>query len=304
MANKIRIGGHTLEVSNIDKVFFPQDGITKGDLIDYYQNIGNVMVPYLKDRPLSMHRFPDGIEKEGFFQQEIGDYYPDWMERVTLKKEGGSITHVLCQNTATLVYLANQACITPHIWLSRKDRLEYPDQIIFDLDPPGNDFAPVREAALLLRTFLKDLGLATFVKTTGSRGLHVLVPLDRSADFSAVHNFAHNAVNVLAQHESAKLTGEQRKEKRDGRIFLDYMRNSYGQTAVAPYAVRAKPGAPVATPLYWDELSDRKLQSQSYTIKNVSQRLAETGDPWNGLWRKPHSLDSAIRKLQSMKPKG
>jgi len=171
MADRIKVGKYTVELSNTDKVLFPGDGITKGDLIDYYHQIAAVMLPYIKDRPLVMHRFPDGIDAEGFYQQEIADYFPDWVKRVSVKKEGGSISHVVCQNAATLVYLANQACITLHVWLSRQDRLDNPDQLIFDLDPPDKDFEPVREAAQLLRQFLQGLSLESLVKTTGSRGL-------------------------------------------------------------------------------------------------------------------------------------
>lgn len=301
MTNKIRVGKYTVELSNTDKIFFPEDGITKGDLIDYYHKIASVMLPYLKDRPLVMHRFPDGINMEGFYQQEASDYFPDWIERVSVKKEGGSISHVVCQSTATLVYLANQACITLHVWLSRKEHLYNPDQLIFDLDPPDKDFEPVREAAQLLRKFLNELYLETFIKTTGSRGLHVVVPLDKSAGFDRVRSFARDVAETLSKLESKKLTAELSKEKRGDRVFLDYIRNSYGQTAVAPYAVRAKPGAPVATPLDWDEIADPSLNSQSYTIENMFQRLSQRKDPWEGMWRKTYSLDKAENKLSELK---
>jgi bifunctional non-homologous end joining protein LigD len=304
MADRIRAGKYTVELSNTDKVLFPGDGITKGDLIDYYRQIAVVMLPYIKDRPLVMHRFPDGIDAEGFYQQEVSDYFPDWIERVSVKKEGGSISHVVCRNAATLVYLANQACITLHVWLSRQDRLDNPDQLIFDLDPPDKDFEPVREAAQLLRQFLQGLSLESLVKTTGSRGLHVIVPLDRSAGFDRVRSFARGVAETLSRLEPRKVTSELSKEKRKGRIFLDYIRNSYGQTAVAPYAVRARPGAPVATPLDWDELTELHLNAQSYTIKNMLQRLSRRQDPWQGMWRRVYSLDKAEKKLEELKPTG
>ncbi|MGD2065106.1 MAG: non-homologous end-joining DNA ligase [Dehalococcoidia bacterium] len=300
MADKMRIGDYTIELSNTDKVLFPLHEITKGDLIDYYHKIAKVMLPYLKGRPITMHRFPDGIDGEGFYQQDISDYFPDWIERTTVKKEGGRVTHVICQNAATLVYLANQACITPHAWLSRKDRLNHPDLMIFDLDPPADDFEPVRHAAQLLKKFLDELGIESFVKTTGSKGLHVVVPLDKSVDFEEGRGFARSVAIALAEREPAKLTTEQRKEKRKGRVFLDYLRNSYGQTAVAPYAVRAKQGAPIAVPIEWDELGDRNLMSQSYNTKNIFRRLSQKKDPWEGIWRKANSVDKAKQRIRDI----
>jgi bifunctional non-homologous end joining protein LigD len=301
VADKIKVGGRSIKLSNADKVFFPEDKISKGDLIDYYHQIAGVMLPYLEDRPLTMHRFPDGIEGEGFYQQQISDYFPDWIEHLSVEKEGGSVTHVLCQNAATLVYLANQACITPHVWLSRKGRLNYPDLMVFDLDPPTEDFAPVRQAAQLLKSFLSELGMEPLVKTTGSRGLHVVVPLDRKADFDEVRSFAQDVAVVLSKQEPERVTAEQRKEKRKGRVFLDYLRNSYGQTAVAPYAVRAKPGAPIAAPIDWDELKDKDMNSQSYTLKNIFRRLSRKKDPWQGMWAKAHSLAKAKQELLDLK---
>ena len=290
MPDILRLGSHDIEITNRDKLFFPGEGITKGELIDYYQRIADVMIPYIKGRPVTMHRFPDGIEGEGFFQQQIGDYFPDWINRIALAKEDGETTHLICDDAATLVYIANQGCITPHVWLSRRDKIDYPDMLVFDLDPPGNDFAAVRRAALYLRQVLDELGLKAYVKTTGSRGLHIVTPLDRSADFDGVRAFAREVAKILAEKHPQEVTKEQRKLKRGDRVFIDIGRNSYGQTAVAPYAVRAKPGAPVATPLEWDELEDSGINSQSYNIKNIWRRLSQKKDPWQGMWRQAHSL--------------
>lgn len=297
----LRIGHRTIELSNRDKVFFPAENIKKGDLIGYYYKISETMLPHLKGRPIIMHRFPDGINGEGFYQQETSDYFPEWIDRITVKKEDGTISHAVVQNTVTLVYLANQACITPHIWLSRKDRLDYPDLMVFDLDPPADDFEPVRYVARLLKGLLNELGVEPFVKTTGSRGLHLVVPLDRSAGFEEARGFAHNVAAALAAREPGRLTIEQRKEKRGGRVYVDYSRNSYGLGMVAPYAVRAKPGAPVATPIDWDELEDKDLTSQSYTIKNIFRRLSHKQDPWQQMRRKAHSLSKAEQRLRSLR---
>jgi bifunctional non-homologous end joining protein LigD len=298
----MKIGSQNIELSNPDKVLFSQDGITKGDLVEYYRQIAEFMLPYLKDRPLVMNRYPDGIQKPGFVQQSISEYFPDWIDRVDVKKEGGSITHVVCQKTATLVYLANQACVVLHTWLSKQDKLDYPDQLVFDLDPSGEDFDRVREAAGLLRKFLQRFDLDPLVKTTGSRGLHVVLPLNRKAAFAEVHGFAHDVAAAMAGLEPEKVTIEQRKEKRKGRVLLDYMRNSYGQLVVAPYSIRARPGAPVAAPLDWEELSSGKISPQKYTLKNIFQRLARKGDPWESQWGKTYSLDKARKKLNELKP--
>jgi bifunctional non-homologous end joining protein LigD len=294
---KIKAAKHTVEISSTDKVLFPEDGITKGDLINYYQKIAVTILPYLKDRPLIMNRFPDGIGKQGFFQQEISDYYPDWMARLPVQKANGTTTHVLCQDTASLIYLVNQNCITFHVWMSRQDRLQYPDQLIFDLDPPGDDFASVREAAIILRKFLNELDLDAFLKTTGSRGLHVIVPLDRSQEFTTVRKFARDIAEEISRREPDRLTAEQRIEARKGRILVDYVRNSYGQAAIAAYSVRAKPGAPVAAPLDWDELSNQGLDSHRYNIKNIFARLSQKKDPWEGMGRKAYPLVKAQKKL-------
>jgi bifunctional non-homologous end joining protein LigD len=297
----MKIGGHKIEISHEDKVFFPKAKITKGDVIHYFRRVARVMLPHVRERPLAMHRHPDGIEGEGFFQKDVPDYFPDWIKRVTTpRKEGGKIDNVVCNNAATLVYLANQACITPHVWLSRRDKLDCPDQLIFDLDPPARKFALVRFAAKTLHDFFDELGLRVFVKTTGSRGLHVMVPLDRKQDFDSVRRFAQDVARVLAHRHPKHLTVEPRKNKRRGRLFLDTARNSYAQHAVAPYAVRAIEGAPIATPLGWNEVRDSKLNAQRFDIKNIFQRLSQKPDPWKNLRRSARSLKAARRRLNAI----
>lgn len=299
-AKSVQIGGQTIELSNLEKIFFPDEGLTKGDLVDYYRRMAETMLPHLASRPLSMQRFPDGIEGEGFYQKEAPDYFPDWIERVEIEvEEHGEVQpQVVCQGAATLVYLAQQACITPHIWLSRVDKLRQPDKLIFDLDPAGDDFEPVRRAAQDLRAILEDIDLAPFVMTTGSRGLHVVVPLERSADFDEVREFARGIAGVLAGRKPDEYTTEVRKDKRQGRLFLDYLRNSYAQTSVAPYAVRAKPGAPVAVPIGWDELGDSSLHSRSYTMKNIFRRMGQKDDPWVDMTGQAKSIRTAQGRLK------
>lgn len=298
---QVTIGGHRIEISNLDKILFPGDGHTKQDLLDHYRAVAAVALPHYRDRPLSMHRFPDGIDDEGFFQKDIPDYFPRWIHRVTLAKEGGKVSYVVADDEATLVYLANQACITPHLFLSRRDRPHHPDRLVFDLDPPGEDFEPVRRAARFVRDALEELELPCYLQTTGSRGLHVVVPLDRSATFDAARNFAHDLAKRLASQHADELTVAQRRSKRRGRVFLDCLRNAYGQTAVGPYAVRAKAGAPVATPLEWSELGDRRLHPRRYTIRNIRRRLGQKDDPWADIARHGHSISAAARRLARLR---
>src|SRR5213595_2836990 len=297
----MKIGGHKIDISHEDKIFFPKAKITKGDVIDYFWRVAKVMLPHVRARPLAIRRHPYGIDSKGFCQKEVPDFFPRWIKRVTTpRKEGGKVDNVVCDNAATLVYLANQACFTPHVWLSRRDKLDCPDQLIFDLDPPGKKFALVRFAAKTLHDLFDELGLCTFVKTTGSRGLHVIVPLDRRHDFDTARTFSQDVACVLAHRHSKRLTVEPRKNKRRGRLYLDTARNSYAQHAVAPYAVRAIEGAPIAAPLSWNELGNTKLTAQSFNMKNIFQRLSRKSDPWKNLRRSVRSLKAARKRLDAI----
>lgn len=293
-----KLGRRKLEVHHEEKTFYPKAKITKGDILVYYRKVADTMLTHLKDRPLSMHRYPDGIQGKDFFQKQIPDYFPKWIDRVSLKNVGkGKTTYVICNHAAALVYLADQACLTPHIFLSLKDRPRRPDRMIFDLDPADTSFAPVKEAARGLRDLLSDLGLKSYVMTTGSRGLHVVVPLMRKYDYDRVRRFAKSVAEMIAKGHPKKFTVEARKNKRKGRLYLDVMRNAYGQTSVAPYALRARPGAPVATPLEWEELAQGKLNARSYHLKNIFRRLGSKQDPWKDIGRDGQSLGKAERKL-------
>ncbi|MFI0236039.1 non-homologous end-joining DNA ligase [Streptomyces sp. NPDC016845] len=281
-----------------DKELFPQDGITKADLVEHYRRVAPRMVPELRGRPLMLERMPDGIDKQRFYQKEVSDYFPDWIHRASVPKEGGEVTHVVCDDAATLVYLASQACITPHRWLSRADQPRHPDRLVFDLDPPADDFEPVRRAAHRLRELLDDLELASALMTTGSRGLHVVVPLSRRDDADDVLAFARAAARELAARHPEELTVEPRKDARKGRLYLDVARNGYAQTVVAPFAVRTRPGAPVAAPLDWDELDDPELTARRWTVADLGDRLDK--DPWAGLGRHGGGVAAAARRLEKL----
>ena len=295
----VRIGRREVKITRPEKVLFPEDGITKGDLIEYYSRIASWILPHLRGRPLALERYPDGINQPGFFQKSASPYYPSWIRMVTVKKVGGTVKHVVCDDTATLVYLANQACVTPHIWLSRIDRLNCPDQMVFDLDPSGENFEPVKATARALKKLLDQLGLPAYLKTTGSRGLHVAVPLKRSEDFDSVRAFARELAGVIVDQDPEQRTLEQLKAQRRGRVFLDINRNAYAQLVAPAYAVRARRGAPVSIPLEWDELQRKSLRPDGFTIGNVVARLNKAGDPWKDFWRRGVSLSHARQQLQS-----
>lgn len=262
-------------LTNKEKILFPKDKITKEQLADYYKNIAPYMLPFLKDRPITMQRFPDGITKEGFYQKNISEYFPSWIEKIQVRNSDGSKTnYVIVENEETLIYLAYQACITIHLWLSKRSKLNYPDRMIFDLDPgQKTTFHQIQKYALELKEFLEKLNLKSFPMLTGSRGIHVVVPIKSANTFHFVHKYAHDIAKNFTKIAPEDLTIEIRKEKREGKLFIDFIRNTYGHTAVAPYSVRPIEGAPIAIPLSWEEISDSSLKAQSYNIFNVFEYL-------------------------------
>lgn len=285
------IDGHDITVTHPDKVMFPEDGITKGDVVEYYRRIAERMVPYLKDRPLHMNRFPDGIGRFAIQQKRVPDSFPAWIPRATVGlHKGGTITHALVNDTATLVYLANYNMITAHVWLSRIQAPDQPDEVIFDLDPSGDDFGIVRRTALALKPILEELALVPFVKTTGSRGLHVIVPIAVGPSFEEAHLFADYVAQRLAAGDPSHLTTEFIKQKREGRLFIDVNRNAYAQTAAAAYTIRARAGAPVAMPVSWSEVDDASLRPDGVTIRSVWEWVSGHDDPWKPFERSRRTL--------------
>lgn len=305
----VRAGRRTVGIHRPDKVFFPGGGdakeYTKGDLVDYHRAVAPFMLPHLRGRPLMLDRRPDGIGGPRFMQKNTPDGYPEWITRVEVAKEGGTVRHTVCDDTATLLYLVDQASITLHRWLSRADGadgadgVDRPDRLVFDLDPAGDDFATVREAARLLRELLDELELPSAPMTTGSRGLHVVVPLNADHGFDDVRAFAREVADTLAAEHPDRLTTAARKKDRGDRLYLDIQRNAYAQTAVAPYTVRALPGAPVATPFSWDRLDDPDLHARRWTVADAVEQ-ART-DPWAGLPRRGRALGPARRRLRALR---
>ena len=300
----VEIGSHVLSLSNLDKVLFPDVGLTKGDLIDHYRGVAALLLPHARDRALTLHRFPDGIDHPGFYQQQRPSHFPDWIPGVTVPRvgePGDAIPHVVCNDEATLVYLANQAVVTLHGWTRRCDRIDRPDRLVFDLDPPDEaSFDAVVVAARRVRDLMQTIGLTPFVMTTGSKGLHVVAPLDADGDFDAVRSVARAMAEVLARRQPDTLTIEQRKSERRGRLYLDVSRNAWGQTSVLPYSVRAKAGAPVATPVDWHEIGRKGFESRRYTVQNLRRRLAQKDDPWRDIDRHATRLEPIRRALANL----
>ncbi|WP_336048820.1 non-homologous end-joining DNA ligase [Streptomyces sp. CA2R101] len=298
----VRAGKRTVEIHRPDKVLFPDDGLTKADVVDYYRRVAASMLPQLRGRPLMLERLPEGLGGPQFMQKDTPDHYPDWIRRARVAKEGGSVTHTVCDDKATLLFLADQACLTFHRWLSRAGRPGRPDRLVFDLDPPGPDFEAVREAARQLCALLDELGLPSFLMTTGSKGLHVTVPLDGTGDFDAVRGFAQEVAQVLAERHPDRLTTAVRKKSRGDRLYLDVQRNAYAQTAVAPWSLRPRPGAPVAAPISRKQLDDPQLTAQRWSLRDVAGVLEQAGSrPWAGVPARGRSLHPARRRLNALR---
>jgi bifunctional non-homologous end joining protein LigD len=295
--------GAGFAVTHPDKVLFPADGITKGELCAYYEAVAPLMLPHVRSRPVTMERHPSGIDKKGFIQKDVSKGFPDWLERVAVERrderQGGAVHYPLANDARSLLWLANQNAITLHVWTSRAPRLEHPDLCVFDLDPPEEGVTPHGGAALRVRDLLDELGLPSFVKTSGSKGFHIVVPLDRGADFPGTWRFAHGAGAVLVKRHPELFTQEFIKADRGGRIFVDTGRNGQGATFAAVYTVRPKPGAPVSAPCTWDEI-ERGVGPRAFTLRTMAARLAEVGDLWRDLSREPRSLHAATARLEAL----
>jgi bifunctional non-homologous end joining protein LigD len=268
----LRVDGRTVQVSSVDKPFFPDAGLT------------------------------NGVDGHGFFQQGASDHFPDWIRTVTVERRGrgGTVDHVVCDDAATLLYLVNLATVTFHAWTAKVEHLDRPDMAVFDLDPdPGQGLDVVRAAARAVKAACEELGLVPFVQTSGSRGYHVVVPLQPGPDVEVVRQFANQLAELVAARDPERLTVEWRKAKRDGRLLLDTARNGYAQTIVAPYSVRARPQAPVATPIDWSELG--RVEPRTYTVANLRRRLARKPDPWAAMPDHAVPFDAARTRLDQLR---
>jgi bifunctional non-homologous end joining protein LigD len=279
-------------ISHPEKLLFPADGISKGDVADYYRAVAPAILPHIRDRPLTMERFPNGIDHKGFIQKDVSRGFPDWLVRIEVPKHRGTVHHPLINDLRSLLWMANQNCITPHVWNRRAPDIVHPDLCVFDLDPdPSRDEpAVLRAAALALRELLAELGHTSWVKTSGSKGYHIVVPLDARAHVDQVAAYAHEVGAELVRRDPAHLTQEFLKADRGGRILVDTGRNNYSATYAAPYAVRARPGAPVSAPCTWEELASGAAGPRTFTLRDMPARLDAVGDLWADLHAHPAPL--------------
>ena len=286
-------------ITHPEKVLVPGDGITKGDLASYYEAVAAIMVPHIRARPVTMERYPAGIGKKGFIQKDVSKGFPDWLERIEVPKKDGTVHYPLVTDTRSLLWIVNQNTITPHVWISRVPKLNSPDICVFDLDPTEDEKPDVlRGAALALRNLLDELGLPSWVKTSGSKGFHIVVPLDGKADMGTVARFTHAVGTLLVQRDPKHLTQEFHKKDRGGRILVDTGRNGFSATHAAAYAVRAKPGAPVSAPCTWEEIERGAVEPQTFTLRTMAARLAAVGDLWSDMRKRGRSLNRAIAVLR------
>lgn len=285
------IDGREIELSNRDKLLYPDEGYSKRDIVEYFRTVEPRMVPHLRGKPLALRRFPDGINAEGFFQKEASDYFPDWVRVESIPQVGSRnpVHHVVCDDAATLAYLATQACLEFHVFLSTMDDLDAPVVAVVDLDPSPNVHLPdLRKITHGMCDRFSAAGLVPYVQATGGKGFHVVAPLTGKTTFDEVRTAIRDLAETAVRADPDWLTTEHRKDKRGDRVFLDTNRNAYGQTMIAPYSLRARPGAPAATPLNVSELPG--ATPNGYGLSNMRRRLAQKKDPWSDLARRSTTL--------------
>lgn len=289
---EVIIEGKKISLSNLDKVFWPE-GYTKAEFIKYYVDMSPVLLPYIKNRLFVMSRYPDGIAGETFYQKDCPSYAPEWIETLPIKSPDAekTVNYIVCKDTATLAWLANQACIELHIWLAKKERLNYPDIAVFDLDPfPPADFADVLEVAMLVKEALVQFNLKGFPKTSGATGMHIFVPVDPVLTYTEVRDAVEFICRRIHAVYPEKTTLERSVSKRGGKVYLDYLQNTRGKTMVFQYSLRPEPGAPVSAPVTWEEVAGRKIRPLDFTIKTIFPRITEVGD----LYREFHRLKQSL----------
>jgi bifunctional non-homologous end joining protein LigD len=288
-------------ITHPDKVLFPDDGITKGELAGYYESIAPIMLPHLSRRPLTLERYPAGIGGKGFWQKDVSKGFPEWLERIEVPKKDGVVHYPLVTDVRGLLWVANQNTITPHVWVSRVPKLFYPDVCVFDLDPPSDDDPDrLRTAALGLHDLLEELGLPSWVKTSGSKGFHIVLSLDGKSQTDEVARFAHAVGTLLVKRSPEHLTQEFSKADRNGRILVDTGRNGYGATFAAAYAVRAKPGAPVSAPCTWAEIERGAVAPRTFSLRTMPDRIQKVGDLWKDMRTRRGGLEGAAAKLAAL----
>ena len=289
----------SVKLTNVDRVMFPDSGISKLEVLEYYRDIAEFMLPEVRDRALSIERYTKGIDVGGFFPKHWQKHYPAWIRSAELGAKT-IVRYPIADSAAAIVYFANQGGIAMHVWTSRVENPEYPDLLVFDLDPPDGRFDLVRFAALEIKALCDSIDVPTFVKTSGSKGLHVVVPLDGRALFGEAMGFGNRIAKVLCARHPDQLTQEFYKKDRKGRLYLDVMRNALGATVIAPYSLRGKPGAPLSAPIEWEEVDDETLSPNGFTLRNIRDRIDVLGDPWSNLRHAVASVDDADAALDRL----
>jgi bifunctional non-homologous end joining protein LigD len=292
-----------VKLTSADRVLFPDDGITKGDVFEYYRAVAPVLVPHLRERPFTMKRYPHGIDGEAFFQKQAPKHLPAWIptrQFRTFPREGGSrlVDFALVNSPEAVLFMVQNNCIDMNAWYSRVDKPDRPDFVLFDLDPPDDGFALAIEVAHLIRELLDEVGLPGYVKTSGADGIHVVAPITRRSTFEQTYHFAEHASRLLERRHPGKVTTEWLKKKREG-VLVDHRQNGAGKTIASVYSVRPKPGAPVSTPLHWDELIDG-VRPRDFSFKVVLDRVAARGDVFAPVLEDPQPLAAAQRALDAL----
>lgn len=301
----IRIAGRRINLTQLEQSVFMRSDVSKSDIITYYRTIARVMLRHVHDRPLTLERFPSGVEEGNSLMSVRPAQFPQWLPSARLTSPDGERTYdgILATTPADLIFLANQGMVALYMSLSRIDRPQFPDRLIFDLEPASKDFSKVPPVASRLKRHLESLGLTPFIQTTGSRGAQVHVPIKRSSKFEEVRGFAQTVARDIASSFPDLATVEKERGRGD-RVFIDCSRNAPEGTVIVPYSLRGIEGAPVATPLDWKELSATDLTSQKYDIHSILRRLAQKSDPWEGMNRRASSLRKASERLDHMEQSG
>jgi bifunctional non-homologous end joining protein LigD len=297
----VRVKGRSLKLTNLNKLYWPKEKITKRDLLNYYAAIASYILPYMKNRPQSMNRHPDGIDKPNFYHKNLADTAPDWLTTFpyTSDSDKKKTNYLVCTNEADLLYMASQGCIEMNPWHSRVPDVDHPDWCVIDLDPDTNTFNKVIETAHVIKQILDSAGVNSYCKTSGSTGLHIYIPLGAKYTYEQSRMLAQLVVQ-MAQAELPSFTSIERSPaKRKGKIYLDYLQNKTTQTIAAPYSLRPKPGAPVSTPLQWEELI-KGLKIQDHNMFNIFDRLKETGDIFKPVLGKGINMKQVLQKIESM----
>lgn len=296
---KIKANGHIVTLTNTAKLYWPEEKITKGNVIDYYNSIHKYILPYLKDRPQSLKRNPNGIRDKGFYHKDAGGAAPQWVQSIKIKSDHANkkIDYILCNDRATLLYLNNLGCIEFNPWHSRQGKLDHPDYMVLDIDPHDeNNFEEVIETALVIKSILDKAGASSYCKTSGATGLHIYVPLKALYTYDQIRSFAEIIVKLTEDQLKETTTTERSLDKRQGKIYLDYLQNKRGQTLASVYSIRPKPGATISTPLQWSEVKTGLHPSQ-FNIFNIAARLDKTGDLFSGVLNEKIDLQKCIKNL-------